>query len=97
MSHPSRGLAGELPECKGLIHDLRMADAHFARLLERYEQVSHDIENSENGVAPQGEDAEHKLKSLRVHLKDDLMRIIEAHRKDNGCCGQCGHAAHGHH
>lgn len=43
-------LAKELPEFKEQIHDLKMNNAHFAKLFDQYHNVDHEVIRIEEGI-----------------------------------------------
>ncbi|TCO71393.1 YdcH family protein [Chromatocurvus halotolerans] len=78
MSVEHHDLAHEFPELKDRIHDLKMNDAHFRKLFEAYHELTREIENMENEVSPASTQAEEEAKMRRVHLKDELYRMLTA-------------------
>lgn len=78
MSVEHHDLAHEFPELKDRIHDLKMNDAHFRKLFEAYHELTREIENMENEVSPASTHAEEEAKMRRVHLKDELYRMLTA-------------------
>lgn len=82
--HP---LSKDFPELRGELHDLRMTDAHFARLAERYEDLDKSICAAEAGAQLLSDAKLSALKHERVALKDELGRMLK--RAAGQCCG-CG-------
>ena len=78
MAVEHHDLAHEFPELKERIHDLKMQDAHFRRLFEAYQELTGEIEKIENEVTPASTSAEEEAKVRRVHLKDELYRMLKA-------------------
>jgi hypothetical protein len=76
MTHTPHELAEEFPEHSQKIHDLKTADAHFARLADEYHTVNRTIHRSESGVEPMGEHAETDLRKQRMALKDEIAGIL---------------------
>lgn len=72
-NHP---LGREFPELRDRIHELKMADAHFSRLFTEYEDVDRAVVRAEQRVDLMADEALEKLKVRRVHLKDDLYRLL---------------------
>lgn len=68
----------EFPQDAARIHDLKMKDAHFARLLEDYDTVNDQVHQAESLIHPTSEDAEKELRRRRAHLKDEIARIMAA-------------------
>lgn len=76
-NHP---LGRDLPELKEAIHDMKMGDAHFARLMENYEALDKDIVRIEQGVEHLGDLELDGLKMQRVKLKDELHEMLRKHK-----------------
>lgn len=66
----------EFPNDADRIHELKLADRHFARLLDEYDTVNDQVHNAETHVTPMSEDAEHDLRRRRAHLKDAIAARI---------------------
>lgn len=71
--HP---LIAEFPEHRDAIHRLKSSDAHFARLMSEYEEMDKSVVRAENGVEHLGDLALEELKKKRLHLKDELSKIL---------------------
>lgn len=69
----------EFPQDAARIHDLKLKDAHFARLLEEYDQVNDAVYQAESLIQPTSEAAEKELRRKRAHLKDEIARMLSAH------------------
>ena len=76
MSVEHHDLVHEFPELKDRIHDLKMSDAHFRNLFEEYHKLTRSIENMENEVTPVSTHTEEEAKMRRVHLKDELYKML---------------------
>lgn len=68
----------EFPDSADRIHELKLADKHFARLLEEYDQINDQVHNAETSVTPMSEEAEKELRVKRSHLKDQIAARISA-------------------
>lgn len=78
MSHQHHDLASELPEFREKIHDKKMSDAHFRRLLDDYNELDQRILRIE-GQGQAMDDREFEdLKKQRLALKDQLVTILQA-------------------
>lgn len=71
-------LLHEFPEHRDRIHDLKVSDAHFARLFDEYHQVTKDVERMESEVEAVCTQTEETAKLRRLHLKDQLHGMIIA-------------------
>lgn len=69
----------EFPKDAARIHDLKMKDAHFARLLDEYDGVNDAVHQAESLIHPTSESAEKDLRRKRAHLKDEIARMLSAH------------------
>ena len=55
MSNTPHELAEEFPEHVAKMHDLKISDAHFAKLFEEYHEVNRAIHRAETNVEPVGD------------------------------------------
>ena len=78
MSVEHHDLHHEFPELHDKIHELKMSNAHFRRLFEEYHELTRDIEKMEDEVTPVATRTEEEAKVRRVHLKDELYRMLIA-------------------
>ena len=78
MSVEHHDLHHDFPELHDKIHDLKMSDPHFRRLFEEYHELTRDIEKMEDEVTPVATRIEEEAKVRRVHLKDELYRMLMA-------------------
>lgn len=70
-------LAKDLPEYRDAIHDMKMNNAHFSRLLEQYEALDKHIVRIEQGLEHMPDLELDALKMDRVRLKDDLVSQLQ--------------------
>jgi uncharacterized protein YdcH (DUF465 family) len=78
MSVEHHDLIHEFPELKGRIHKMKMGDTHFRRLFDEYHNLTRNIEKMEDEVTPVATRTEEDAKIRRVHLKDELYRMLTA-------------------
>jgi uncharacterized protein YdcH (DUF465 family) len=76
MSHVPHELAEEFPGRTDRIHALCAENAHFRKLSDRYHEVNRAIHRAECNVEPMGETAEGELRRERMHLKDEIARML---------------------
>lgn len=74
-------LIHELPEYRDAIHHLKMSDAHFVRLFERYHEVDREIRRIETGVEVSSDGYVEGRKRERLWLKDQLYALLQAQAK----------------
>ncbi len=71
-------LLHELPEYKDKIHELKVGNAHFAKLFEQYHEVDHEVRRIEQGVETPADDYVEEVKKKRLALKDELFQMLKA-------------------
>ncbi len=74
LHHP---LIHEFPEYRETIHQLKTSDAHFRRLFDEYHTVDREVVRIEEDIEPASDTVTEALKLKRLHLKDDLFRILQ--------------------
>jgi len=77
MSHTPHELADDTPEYKQKIHDLRLANAHFAKLVDAYHDVNREVHRMETRVETVDETTEHEARKRRMALKDEIMAMLQ--------------------
>ena len=78
MSVEHHDLHHEFPELHDRITELKVSDAYFRRLFDEYHELTRSIEKMEDEVTPVSTRTEEEAKIRRVHLKDELYRILTA-------------------
>lgn len=74
--HP---LIKDFPELRERIHALKVSgDARFTKLEKQYEDLDKQIVRVENGVETAPDASLEQLKQQRVHLKDQLYKLLSA-------------------
>jgi len=76
MSVEHHDLIHEFPELKDRIHEMKMSDTHFRHLFDEYHELTHTIEKMEDEVTPVSTRTEEEAKLRRLHLKDELYRML---------------------
>ena len=71
-------LLHEFPDSKETIHELKMNNNHFARLFAEYHEKDHEVHRIENGAENTSDSYLEDLKKERLHLKDELYKMIKA-------------------
>jgi len=72
--HP---LVKEFPEYKEQIHNLKMTNNHFSKLMKEYEEVDKHIFRIESDEEPADDEYIRDLKKQRLKIKDELHSIIK--------------------
>ncbi|MGB0188363.1 MAG: YdcH family protein [Aequoribacter sp.] len=70
----------EFPEHHDAIHDLKMSDAHFARLFTQYHEADHEVHRIETGAENTSDDYLNERKKVRLNLKEQLLAIIQKYK-----------------
>ncbi len=78
MTIEHHDLVHEFPEHRERIHDLKMNNAHFARLFDEYHQVTKDVERMESEIEAVSTQTEEQAKFKRLKLKDELFAMLQA-------------------
>lgn len=78
MSVEHHDLHHEFPELNDRIHEMKVNNAHFRRLFDEYHELTSAIENMEDEKTPVSTRTEEEAKMRRVHLKDELYRMLTA-------------------
>ncbi len=78
MTIEKHDLIHEFPEHRERIHRLKTTDHHFARIFAQYHDLDHEVHRIENGTEPTSDEYLEERKKERLHLKDQLYRMILA-------------------
>ncbi|MCR9136427.1 MAG: YdcH family protein [Alphaproteobacteria bacterium] len=76
MTHVPHELAEEFPDQTDKLHDLKMNNAHFAKLADEYHQLNREIHRIESGVEPTSDAYATDLRKKRMVLKDEISAMI---------------------
>jgi uncharacterized protein len=76
MSNTPHNLHDDFPEQAGMIHALKLADPHFARLMREYDEVNDKVHRAESRVDAMSGDNEATLRKERMRLKDEIARLL---------------------
>lgn len=78
MKIEKHDLVHELPEYRDQIHDMKMNNAHFARLFDQYHDVDHEVRRIEEGAENTSDDYLEERKKTRLLLKDELFQMLRS-------------------
>ncbi|MBU6267176.1 MAG: DUF465 domain-containing protein [Sphingomonadales bacterium] len=76
MSHVPHELHDEFPQDAALLHELKVSDAHFQKLSDRYHDVNREIHRIEAEVTPASDQALEALKKQRLGLLDEVAQAL---------------------
>jgi len=71
-------LVHELPEYREAIHELKINNAHFARLFKKYHEIDHEVLRVEERIETTSDEFLENLKKQRLSLKDQLLDMLKA-------------------
>lgn len=72
MEGEHHALGQEFPEHVEKIHYLKLSDAHFKKLCDKYEEVDKAIARAESRIDVITEEEETELRKKRLTLKDEI-------------------------
>lgn len=78
MSHTPHELSEEFPDQIQKLHDLKVGNAHFAKLSDAYHDLNREIHRIETDVTPASDAALEDLKKRRLALKDEISGMLSA-------------------
>jgi uncharacterized protein YdcH (DUF465 family) len=76
MSHVAHDLQAEFPEHVERIHQLKLNDRHFAKLVDEYHDMNRAIHRMETRVEPASEEREIEARRRRLQLKDEILQML---------------------
>ena len=76
MSNTPHELAEEFPEHVAKMHELKVSDAHFAKLFGEYHDVNRAIHRAETNVEPVGDAHMETMRKTRMALKDKIYGML---------------------
>lgn len=76
MSHVPHELAEEFPDAADKIHDLKMNNAHFAKIADEYHEVNREIHRIEAEIETPSDAYAEDLKKRRLALKDEVAGFL---------------------
>lgn len=78
MSNTPHELAEEFPADLEKMHALKLANPHFAKLMEDYTEVNRAVHRAETFVEPVDPMHEAALRKKRLNLKDEISSLLHA-------------------
>ncbi|MCK3655609.1 hypothetical protein A4G19_07560 [Pasteurellaceae bacterium Macca] len=67
------------PEFRDLITQLKVENAHFARLFDKHNELDQKIKNMEANIELATHAEIETLKKEKLHIKDELYAILKKH------------------
>lgn len=78
MSNTPHTLQEEFPHDLEKLHELKVSNAHFARLLQDYDEVNDKVHRAETRIDLMTEAEEEALRRQRTLVKDEIARMLRA-------------------
>ncbi len=78
MSHTPHDLHEEFPEHADKLHELKLGNANFAGLAERYNKINQAIYRAETNLEPVDSMTEETMRKTRLMLKDQIHAMLVA-------------------
>jgi hypothetical protein len=78
MDPDQHELMHDFPQYRDKILALKSGNAHFAKLFDEYQNMTHEVEDIEIEGIPMGDVAFEELKKKRIRLKDELYAMLIA-------------------
>jgi uncharacterized protein YdcH (DUF465 family) len=76
MSHTPHELADAFPDDHAVLHELKLHNAHFVTLAERYHDVNGEIHRIESEIETPSDEYTETLKKKRLALLDEISGIV---------------------
>lgn len=76
MSMQRHPLTDLFPNKENVIHELKMSDAHFARLYEQFDEVEKELHRIDEQIETPSDEYIENVKKKRLQLEDELGEMI---------------------
>mgnify|MGYP000967827838 CR=1 FL=1 len=76
MSHTPHELADEFPNDHAVLHELKLHNAHFVTLSDRYHELNGEIHRIESEVENTSDEYAESLKKKRLALLDEISALV---------------------
>ena len=76
-AHTPNELADAFPDDAEALHQLKLTNAHFARLAEQHHEVNREIHRIECEIEAASDERLEALKKERLHLLDEIAEMLE--------------------
>ncbi|WP_373492085.1 YdcH family protein [Parasphingorhabdus sp.] len=80
MSHVAHDLHAEFPNDGNILHDLKMSDAHFLTVSDRYHDINKEIHRIAAEVEAASDERSEELKKQRLLILDEVAAMISKAR-----------------
>ena len=76
VAHPARNWLNDFPQDVEKIHELKVSNPHFAKLMDEYHEINRAVHRAETGVEPCDQLAETAMRKERMRLKDEIAGML---------------------
>ena len=76
MSNTPHELSAEFPNDHAVLHELKLSNAHFVTLAERYHEVNGEIHRIESEIETPSDAHTEMLKKQRLALLDEISGMV---------------------
>ena len=76
MSHTPHELSAEFPDDHAVLHELKLNNAHFVTLADRYHEINGEIHRIESEIETPSDVHTETLKKQRLALLDEISGIV---------------------
>jgi hypothetical protein len=77
MSHTPNELADVFPDQADALHQLKLTDAHFAKLADQHHALNREIHRIEAEIDAASDDRLETLKKERLQLLDEIAAMLQ--------------------
>lgn len=77
MANTPHQLVDEFPAQVDKMHQLKLDNAHFAKLYEEYHEVNRAVHRAETNIEPTDDANENVMRQQRARLKDEIWAMIK--------------------
>ncbi|RKF08403.1 DUF465 domain-containing protein [Oceaniradius stylonematis] len=76
MAHTPHELAEEFPDHVEKMSEMKVSNAHFARLFDEYHEINRAIHRAETDIEPTDDFNMEDMRKKRMHLKDEIYGML---------------------
>ena len=76
MSHVLHDITAEFPDDTAILHELKLSDAHFRALTDRYHDTNREIHRIETELEAASDQRLEDLKKQRLAMLDEVAQAI---------------------
>ncbi len=76
MSNVPHELAEEFPEHVEKMHEMKLSNAHFAKLFNEYHDLNREIHRAETNIEPTSDFHMEDMRKQRLLLKDEIYGML---------------------